>query len=100
MNCFTAVPPAITAVEVNEICTNDFTVSWTPASNEKGLSYDVTLSSPSGIMTTMNNSYNFTGLTANTEYNVSIASVLDSCTGTPNTTMLTTVEAGVPNGES
>ena len=36
--CFIA-PPAITAIEVNEICTNDFTVSWTPASNEEGLSY-------------------------------------------------------------
>ena len=36
--CFIA-PPAITAIQVNEICTNDFTVSWTPASNEERLYY-------------------------------------------------------------
>ena len=48
---------------------------------------------------TMDNSYNFTGLTPYTEYSVSIASVLNSCTGTPNTIMVTTVEAGVPNSE-
>ena len=96
--CFIAAPPAITSVEVNEICTNDFTVSWTPASNEEGLSYNVTLSFIL-LVSTINNSYNFTGLTPNTEYNVSIASVLNSCLGASNTTLLTTVEAGVPNSE-
>ena len=103
---YIAAPPAITAVEVNEICTNDFTVSWTPASNEEGLFYAVTLLQP-GMMTamildsTMDTSYNFTGLTPNTAYIVSVASVLNSCLGTPNTIMHTTltVEAGVPNSE-
>ena len=104
--CFyTAAPPAITAIEVNEICTNDFNVSWTPASNEEGLSYNVTLSLQSGVIlvsdSTMDTSYNFTGLTPNTEYNVSIVSVLNSCTGTLNTMLLTTVtvEAGVPQSK-
>ena len=96
-------PPAITAIEVNEICTNDFTVSWTPASNEEGLSYNVTLSLQSGVIlfsdSTIDNSYNFTGLAPNTEYNVPIASVLNSCTGTSNAIMITTVQAGVPNSE-
>ena len=99
-------PPAITAIEVNEICTNDFTVSWTPASNEEGLSYAVTLLR-SGIMSgirlesTMDTSFNFTGLTPNTAYNITVASVLNSCSETPNTIMLTTVtvEAGVPQSE-
>ena len=101
----TAASPDITDVEVNEICTNDFTVSWTPASNEEGLFYNVTLTLQSGVMfisdLTMDNSYNFTGLTPNTNYSVSIASVLNSCTGTPNTMLLTTVivEARVPRSE-
>ena len=87
------------------MCTNDFTVSWTPASNDTGLSYNVILSLQSVVIlvsdSTMDNSYNFTGLTPNTNYSVSIVSVLNSCTGTPNTIILTTVtvEAGVPNSE-
>ena len=103
--CFIA-PPAITAIEVNEICTNDFTVSWTPASNEEGLSYDLILLQPGTLNnirleSTMDTSFNFTGLTPNTAYNISIASELNSCSGTPNTIMLTTVtvEAGVPQSE-
>ena len=106
MSLFIA-PPAITAVEVNEICTSNFTVSWTPASSEEGLSYDVTLlqSDITGggvfLDSTMDTSYNFTGLTPNTAYTISVASVLNSCLGTSNTIMNTTltVEAGVPNSE-
>ena len=99
-----AAPPAITAVEVNDICTNDFTVSWTPAINEEGLSYNVTRLLQSGMIfgdSTMDTSYNFTGLMPNTEYNVSVVSVLSPCLGLPNTIMLTTltVEAGVPQSE-
>ena len=104
-------PPAITAIEVNEICTNDFTVSWTPATNEEGLSYDVTLlrsgiSNGIRLDSAMNTSYNFTGSTPNTlipntTYIITVASVLNSCSGTPNTIMVTTatVEAGVPQSE-
>ena len=101
---YTAAPPAITGVEVNEKCTNDFTVSWTPASNEEGLSYVVTLISQSGVIfvdSTMNTSYTFTGLTPNTDYSVFIVSVLNSCSGTHNAIIVTavTVEAGVPQSE-
>ena len=101
-------PPAITAIEVTEVCTNDFTVSWTAASNEEGLSYTVTLSSPSMMNDTvvdvmMNTSYNFTGLMPDTTYNVSVASTFRSttCVGIANTIMITTltVEAGVPQSE-
>ena len=96
--------PAITAVEVNEICTNDFTVSWTLASNEEGLSYDVIVLLQSNVIfsdSTMNTSYTHTGLTPNTGYNISVASVLNSCLGTPNTILLTTatVETRVPQSE-
>ena len=101
-----AAPPAITAIEVNEICINDFTVSWTPASNEEGLSYDVILlrsgiSNGIRLDSAMNTSYNFTGLTPNTAYNITVASILNSCSGTSNTIILTTltVEAGVPQSE-
>ena len=102
MSLFIAAPP-ITAIEVNEICTNDFAVSWTPASSEEGLSYNVTLlrsSMMNGIFT-IDTSYNFTGLTPNTAYIVTVASILNSCSGTPNTIMRTTLtlEAGVPQSK-
>ena len=101
-------PPDITAIEVTKVCTNDFTVSWTAAGNEEGLSYTVTLSSPSMmndivVDVMMNISYNFTGLMPDTTYNVSVASTFRSttCVGIPATTMVTTltVEAGVPQSE-
>ena len=100
-------PPAITGIEVTEVCTNDFTVSWTAASNEEGLSYNVTLLSPSMMNGrvadyVMDTSYNFTDLIPNTTYNVSVASRLsNTCVGIATTTMVTTltVEAGVPHSE-
>ena len=105
--CFCVDPPAITAIEVTGVCTNDFTVSWTAASNEEGLSYSVTLF-PSGMTggitldSMMNTSYNFTDLMPNTAYEVSVATILNStCLGIATTTMVTTltVEAGVPLSE-
>ena len=100
-------PPAITGIEVTEVCTNDFTVSWTPANYEEGLSYNVTLLSPSMMNdrvadAVMDTFYNFTDLIPNTAYNVSVASRPSStCVGIATTTMVTTltVEAGVPYSE-
>ena len=100
-------PPAITGIEVTEVCTNDFTVSWTAASNEEGISYNVTLLSPSMMNgrvadAMMDTSYNFTDLIPNTAYNVSVASRLrNTCVGIATTTMVTTitVEAGVPHSK-
>ena len=99
-------PPAITAIEVTKVCANDFTVSWTAASNEEGLSYSVTLLPTSGggavVDTLMDTSYNFTDLMPNTAYDVIVASRLTGkCSGINNTKMVTTltVEAGVPQGE-
>ena len=105
--CCIAIPPAITGIEVTEVCTNDFTVSWTTATNEEGLSYNVTLLSPSMMNdrvadAMMNTSYNFTDLMPNTTYNVYVASRLNNtCVGIATTTMVTTltVEAGVPHSE-
>ena len=84
-------PPAITTVEVTGRCTNDFTVSWTAASNEEGLSYIVSLLS-AGM--------------PNTTYTVFIVSrlrtpLITPCLGIPYTTMVTTlsVEEGVPQSE-
>ena len=105
--CHYIDPPAITVIEVTEVCTNDFTVSWSTASNEEGLSYIVTLSSPSMMNYTvvdamMNASYNFTDLMPNTAFDVSVVSRLTStCLGIATTTMVTTltVEVGVLQSE-
>ena len=100
-------PQAITAIEVTKVCTNDFTVSWTAASNEEGLSYTVTLSSPSMmndavVDAIVDTSYNFTDLIPNTAYAVTVVSRLAStCVGIANTTMVTTLTGteGVPQSE-
>ena len=102
-------PPAITTVEVTGRCTNDFTVSWTAASNEEGLYYTVSLLSllPDGMaVDQMNKSYNFTELLPNTAYNVSVFSrlrtpLMTACLGMPNIAIVTTltVEEGVPQSE-
>ena len=98
-------PPTITDINVTEVCTNDFTVSWIAASNE-GLSYNVTLSSPSmmnGMVVDvmMDTSYNFTGLMPGINYNVLIASRFGSCVGHPVTISAPTLTeaAGLPQSE-
>ena len=105
MCCFLD-PPAITAIEVTEVCTNDLTVSWTAASNEEGLSYTVTLFLPSmttgtAVNAIMDTSYNFTDLMPDTSYNVLVASKFGTCVGPPISVSVATltVEAGVPQGE-
>ena len=99
MNLRFVDPPAITAVEVTEVCTNDFTISWTAASNEEELSYNVMLSLLNiSVNSLMDSSYNFTGLMPATSYVVNVFSMINNCLGIPNTTVITTltVEAGVP----
>ena len=102
--CYSIDPPAITSIVVTEVCTNDFTVSWTAASNEEGLSYGVTVS-PSNTTAApiLETSYNFTGLMPATSYVVSIFSTIDysTCVGVPYNTIITTlaVEDGVPQSE-
>ena len=96
-------PPVITAIDISEVCTNDFTVSWTAANNEEGVSYIVVLI-PNGITVSpvMETSYNFTELMPNTNYIASVASIsAETCVGAPDTTTVTTltVEAGVPQSE-
>ena len=105
--CCCIDPPAITTADIIEVCTNDFTVSWTTANNEEGLSYDVMLFSPSmmnGIVVDamMYTSYNFTDLMPDVDYNVSVASRLTSmCLGIAHTISVTTLklEAGLPQGK-
>ena len=100
-------PPAITTIEIAEVCINDFTVSCTAASNEEGLSYVVTLLPPSGGVIgadlMMDTSYNFTDLFPDATYNVTVASRSrsTSCVGIPNTIMVTTltVAEGIPASE-
>ena len=94
-------PPAITGIEVTEVCTNNFAVSWTASSNEARLSYFVLLNDTI-VVSLMDTSHTFTDLMPNTAYDVSVASILSStCVGIYNTTMVTTltVEAGVPQSE-
>ena len=95
-------PPAITAIEVTEVCTNDFTVSWSAANNEEGLSYTVTLLPLNiSVNSVMDTSYNFTGLTPDTDYKVNTSSIVNDCSGIATTIMVTTLtaEAGVPQSE-
>ena len=95
-------PAGITTVEVTGRCTNDFTLSWTAASNEERLSYTLSLV-PDGtaINPEMNTSYNVTGLMPDTTYTVSVYGRLIACLGIPYVTTVTTltVAAGVPQGE-
>ena len=95
-------PPAITAIEVTEVCTNDFTVSWSAANNEEGLSYTVTLLPLNiSVNSVMDTSYNFTGLMPDTDYKVNTSSIVNDCSGIATTIMVTTLtaEAGVPQSE-
>ena len=109
MLCFIALyvdPPAITTVAVTGRCTNDFTVSWTTASNKERLSYIVSVIPDGTSVILMDTSYNVTGLTPGFTYTVSIYTTLTTtrltpCSGFPNMTTDTTltVEAGVPQSE-
>ena len=97
-------PPAIIDIEVTEVCTNDFTVSWTAASNEEGLSYNVTLFLPGMVAgkvleDLMNTSYNFTDLMRNTGYNVLVTSKFGTCVETSLSISVATLEVGLPPGE-
>ena len=91
-------PPAITAIDITDVCTNDVTLSWTSATNEEELAFVVILSPPgmmSGTATDViiDTSYNVTGLMPETTYNVSVATTFRSisCVGNPNTTVVTTL---------
>ena len=105
--CCCIDPPAITTADIIEVCTNDFTVSWTTANNEEGLSYDVMLFSPimmSSIVVDamMYTSYNFTDLMPDVGYNISVASRLTSmCLGIAHAISVTTLKvgAGLPQGK-
>ena len=97
---YVAPPLAIsTTVVIDEICTNDFTISWTATSNDAGLSYTVILSPPSQTLTTTNTSYNFTELMANVTYNVTVVASNNSGSGIPAVIMVTTLETGIPMGK-
>ena len=91
-------PPAITAIDITDVCTNDVTLSWTSATNEEELAFVVILSPPgmmSGTATDViiDTSYNLTGLMPETTYNVSVATTFrsTSCVGNPNTIVVTTL---------
>ena len=87
----------INSITVDEICSDSFTVSWTSTSDEI-LSYNVMLSPPSQSLTTLNTYNNFTGLTPNTSYSVTVVASGSLGSGTPMVIVVTTltVEAGRP----
>ena len=100
--CFCpAFPPDV--IEVTDICTNDFTVLW---NSTEGLTYIVIILPPSmmngtSVGPTMDTTHTFTDLMPNTVYTVSVNSMMDTCTGIPNTVMVTTLseEVGLPQSE-
>ena len=93
--------PVINTLTVNDICSDSFTVSWTSTSNETEISYNVMLSPPSQSLTTMNNYNNFTGLTPNTNYSVTVVASSSLGSGVPMAIVVTTltVEAERPMGK-
>ena len=96
-------PPDITTVEVTGRCTNDFTLSWTAASNNEGLSYIVSIVPVGTSVDLMDTSYNITRLIPDTTYTVGVYSRLTTtlCLGIPYVTTVTTltVETGVPQSK-
>ena len=98
---FPALPPD--DIEDTDICTNDFTISW---DSTEGLAYIVRILPPSmmggmSVGPTMDTTHTFTDLMPNTVYTVSVTSMMDTCTGIPNTVMVTTLseEVGLPQSE-
>ena len=95
--------PPPTSITVDEICINDFSVSWSATGNNTGLSYLVKPPiPPDNMQPTMDTSRNFTGLTPNTMYNISVLTwISNDCVGVPASKMVTTstMEAGMPKSE-
>ena len=90
-------------IEVTEVCTNDFTISW---NSTEGLNYTVSILPPSmmggmSIGPTMNTTQTITDLMPNTVYAVTVTSIMYTCTGIPNTVMITTLSevVGLPQSE-
>ena len=93
--------PVINTLTVDDICSDGFTVSWTSTSNETEISYNVMLLPPSQSLTTMNSYNNFTGLTPNTNYSVTVVASSSLGSGVPMAIVVTTltVEAERPMGK-
>ena len=75
-------------------------MSWTPASNEEGLSYAVKISRSDVVNDTgtvidsiTESFHHFTGLLSDTAYIISVVSILKTCEGNPSRTMVTTLSA-------
>ena len=90
-------------IEVTEVCTNDFTISW---NSTEGVNYTVSILPPSmmggmSIGPTMNTTQTITDLMPNTVYAVTVTSIMYTCTGIPNTVMITTLSevVGLPQSE-
>ena len=96
-------PPLINRITIDEICINDFSASWSIAGNNTGLSYVIIPPiPPNNMQPTMDTSRNFTGLSPNTNYNISVISKINrDCAGVPTSKMVTTstMEAGIPSSE-
>ena len=96
-------PPIINNITVEEVCSNDITMSWasTRNDNDNGLCFVILLSS-NEKQTTSNTSKNFTGLIPNTNYSVTVTALAsETCIGNPESMMITTstVEAAKPSSK-
>ena len=77
---FVGPPSPNSNISINDICLTYTTVSWIPFSSSPecgSVSYDVRISPSNGvtIINVTDTSYNFTGLTPNTNYSVTIFGV-------------------------
>ena len=94
----TAGRPHPPHIIIDDVCLNDFTVSWNNLSNPlcDPVSYNATITSELFLkqftIITMDLSYNFTGLHANTSYIVSVFGISSEGNGKSYRTAVTTVE--------
>ena len=99
---FSADPPPINSIRVDEVCSNDFTISWISTRDDTGLHFIVILAPLGQLTTTMDTNYNFTGLMPNTNYSVTVSTKETmACLGLSMVIMVTTVtkQAAVPRSE-
>ena len=98
------LPPVVDDIRSSEICLEtSVIVSWDPLPLCGPVSYDVTISPSDGVMMMRitDTSYNFTGLTTNNSYTVTVAGRNDAGVGESSLIMFykPNINEAVPSGE-
>ena len=104
--CTCTGPPSSGNFISTNICINDFTISWDLFTSDpvcEPVSYDVTISPYDGVMMMRitDTSYNFTGLTPDNSYTVTVAGRNDAGVGESTNVVVVntpTMEEALPTG--